>query len=234
MEPPAGGDSVIFCWKHSCDPFRIQLTRVETTNCILCGTSSSELVMVAQIARPDIAIDLIECDIVVASSTWHSGTNVDDKLTMHIGVCDSRSRVLEFDKAGLLFDERPRIDAIWLRCLRLDFLKQIGLDAPDDMETAKRFWDEAIRWLRDDVTLLPYHDTSNNCLDFIQMFLRKFLELVRGNGRLSKQQADELHSCTSNKVEFCQKFILQKTKQLARYITLDRRLKAGKNFLPSR
>lgn len=239
-QEPAVGSS-IFCWKHDCDTSAIQLSRDETSNCILCNgvKSNSKLIKLAKFTRPFIRADQIECDLVLASCATTSnevgaigGGGGGRFAGFHVGICDSQGRVLEFDQAGLMFHKPSRINLLWHHCLKLNFLEQIKLSADDVIDGVKKLWDDTIIVsIRDNLTPLPYDGNSNNCLDFVVKFLCKFMQSVREAGYLPHQQVDEITKNISNKVQFCNCFVLTHTKHLARYLVLDRKLQAGVKFL---
>jgi hypothetical protein len=218
----------IFCWKHDCDTATVQFSHFKSDKCLLCFKSVSPLPNLISLPYPYDEVTQVECDLVVATAFDQPEPAFKG---MHIGICDGHGKVLEFDKAGLLFDDSLRRDLVWRRCIRLNFLDQIGLGANKNIDEIRTMWQRVVTSIRTTQTLAPYDNESNNCLNFIQMFLCEFMQVAKMDGHLSSQQVDELLKYTSTKVELCRHFVLSKTKQLARYMALERKLKAGVNVL---
>lgn len=210
----------------------IQLFRTDPTKCSVCDEPISDDTSnwVTKFPCPFEQAKDIQCDLVIALSAGQFGVGFEGQSGIHIGICDSKGQVLEFDKDGILFGARPRHNLIWRQCARLDFLTQLGLSG--NVEGIRVIWDETVETMRAIETTEPYDDNTNNCLNFVQTFLCKFITQVAKEGLIpANQQVDELTKRCSDKVEFCRHFVLAKTKQLARYIALEQKLQAGGQFM---
>ena len=148
---------------------------------------------------------------------------------------------MEFDQKGARISPPP-LDAAnttvtttpsqWDSCL---IIKMFEVRPSWDMA---RMWDRHLEQfvLMDRWQAESYNAQTNNCFDFVLEFLRYDLALIIYIVKLSSTypsfsrslNLDHFKSSTVSKTKFCEHFIVPRTKLLARYISLYRKVQTEK------
>ena len=135
---------------------------------------------------------------------------------LHVGLTDSACRVFEYDADGLHAASRTKA---WTQCLSVD----LGL-LDRDVHFVE-FWDDLLHASRPDVwSPEAYHPSDYNCLTYV-------LSVVSRLRHHPHADCSRLVNVARNKVDFCEKYVLAKTKIAAKYISLYRKLRASPNLL---
>jgi hypothetical protein len=128
-----------------------------------------------------------------------------DHSSLHIAVTNSKGDLIEYDEAGLVWTVRKDIDLnLWSQCILVESVE----------EGWTEFWDEKLLEICQDRatwTAVNYNETAFNCLSFVLAFMKSL-----NHKRLSNSWLD--------KEDFCEKFIIPKTKLAAKFITLYRKI----------
>lgn len=176
-----------------------------------------------ELAYPFFKASAVKCDIVVIPSR---GSFVQDnyKATsgLHVGITQSDGKLLEFVKEGLKYstEDEPK----WQHCVPMRFLDRISNNA-DKRLYIEGVWHEVVESYAER-GVECYHPTGYNCLDFVLMFLSEFLTHLELEGEI-KQQVDTISSKVHDKEAFCESFVVDRTREVARYIALSRKLRLG-------
>ncbi|KAK2177740.1 hypothetical protein NP493_582g02029 [Ridgeia piscesae] len=133
------------------------------------------------------------------------GTFLEDysnAANLHVGVTNSRGAVYDYNEKGV-----NRSLEGWDQCVCVPVLQQYD-------EKCIALWDQKLEQHSAYNTWHPerYSQTDNNCYDFVLGFLR-LLEL------------QDTIPAIASRPEFCDQFIVPKTTEAARYISLYRKLR---------
>lgn len=225
MELPTSFVESIKCWTHACDGSTIIISQKSVTYCHFCKmkTSNEPLRLLTEIACPFIESNETKCDIVlIPSKGTFKDVEFNNNTGLHIGVTQRDGHVLEFDQNGIQYGCENKEK--WRQCIALKFLDYIALDRYDRI-LLELLWDRIVQQF---VTTeksfnSQYHSIDNNCFDFVLYFLNTFFASLSRRQQARQQVIDTLAKI-SDKVTFCQQFVVQKTKQAALYLILHRKL----------
>uniref|UniRef100_A0A1B6G3V8 MKRN2 opposite strand protein n=1 Tax=Cuerna arida TaxID=1464854 RepID=A0A1B6G3V8_9HEMI len=194
-------DPGILCVQH-CGPrvFCFQLPE----HCPVCRTSLNNVspaLIPFRVPYPFVRAQQYPCAVIIKPTNGDFLNDYKASSDLHIGVTDSRGRVVEFDQHGLRRDQRTG----WDQCLAVSEL------CAEDWTTR---WDQTLASVasQDCWTSQRYHEETFNCYTFVLAFLRCLRD-----GTLSEAAA--------SKVQFCEAFVSPRATTACKYIALYRRLK---------
>lgn len=162
--------------------------------------------------------------IIPAKGTF-TCTNFSPTKGLHIGINNDKAEVLSFDRVGYIVEKGP--DCRWNECIPLNFIKRLA-QSDEEIEIFTEIWESSVKQILPRQTVyqdeLMYDPSRNNCFDFalgmIMMFIRKLRE---SDYEARPETLELLDSVKEDKETFSEKFIVERTKEAARYIILARR-----------
>ena len=195
----------IMCFQH-CETGANILCLTLPASCPLCkGDVYTTPMKVPLFRLPSPFVHSREARYCVVLKPTH-GTFLEDYLNaanLHVGVTDSLGAVFDFNEKGV-----NRSIEGWDQCVCVTVLRSYS-------EKCTAIWDPKLHqhsasdaWLS-----RKYSQTDNNCYDFVLSFLR----LLRLHDNIPSM---------GSRPKFCEKFIVPKTTEAARYISLYRKLLA--------
>lgn len=132
-----------------------------------------------------------------------------NSMDLHIGLTSSDGTIVEFDQRGLSTTKARHIDpgsVGWSQSLLVDTVPASMYSHWDDV-LHELCTSEATSW-----NAKSYEAQSYNCYTFVLTFLQKL-----GYGQLSR--------AATNRTDFCEQFIVPRTTQAGKYISLYRKLR---------
>lgn len=193
----------IVCFQH-CQTDASLLCLSLPPTCPLCeGDVYSTPMKVPPFRLPSPFLHSCEARYCVVLKPTH-GTFLEDysnAANLHVGVTNSRGAVYDYNEKGV-----NRSLEGWDQCVCVPILQKYD-------ETCIALWDQKLEQHSAYDTWHPerYSQTDNNCYDFVLSFLR-LLGL------------QDTIPAIASRAEFCDKFIVPKTTEAARYISLYRKL----------
>lgn len=165
--------------------------------CPLCGQSTSiteSRIPPYVLPSPITSSQTSPRSIVLKPTDGDFLRNYDKACNLHIGITNNQGQVFDFDENGL------KVSSEWHSCLTVS-----DLGRPDEWDSALQYICSLSLW-----TPCRYNEISWNCFDFALNFLNllKSLKISRGSSMTRK--------------EFCNDFLVEKTKSAEQYIHLYR------------
>lgn len=136
-------------------------------------------------------------------SVFKHPSNYQNAADLHIGLTDSKGDVYEYDKDGVHVGIRNKS---WIDCIKIPVLDHENKSWQD-------YWDYTLKlqlqmpvWKAEN-----YTENDHNCYSFVITFLRLL-------------HIKDLKASLTSKTQFCQDFIVPRTKNAAKYISLYRKI----------
>jgi len=207
-------DASIICFEH-CEHKIFSLNELPSS-CPECGDDLTQysfpnlppFKLPSPITR---AIDH-PCSVIIKPTRGDFLHDYESGDNLHIAVTDSRGQVYEFDKAGVTRKERTRE---WDKCLVVNLNSAADPDMVGDPDWGE-YWDWRLQSIADAAAdagfaAKDYDAVEHNCMAFVLAFLASLRQ-------------EPFSSMAVNKVEFCRRFVLPKTRVVPKYIGLYRKL----------
>lgn len=202
----ANGDPGVLCFQH-CDKRAKVFAFSVPEFCPVCGSD----LRCADLRTPPFRIPFpfrnaaesnVPCSVVIKPTNGDFLHNYQNAVDLHIGVTDSRGVVHEYDRAGWKNTETDR----WNQCLAISIVPSLDKKWMD-------YWDYSLQAIGERDTWSPesYNENDHNCYTFVLMFLKTL-------------QLRSLSATVRSKTDFCREFIVPRTTQAAKYISLYRKL----------
>jgi hypothetical protein len=187
----------IICFQHCC-PTNIFCKKVPE-KCPICDSFLITLLLEPfVIPYPLVNAKDYPCCIVVIPSVGSFLDTYNFTNDLHIGITNSYGDVIEYDKCGLVKNDRIK----WKNCASIELI-------PESWIT---FWDEILNKMCNGVIWNAdnYHNLEFNCFNFVISFLK---ELKYSNVQFM------------NKIDMCEVFILPRIQNILKYSSLYNCLK---------
>lgn len=213
----AGGkrikDASIICFEH-CEHKIFSLNTLPSS-CPECGddlTQYSFRNLPFKLPSPLTRAQDHPCSVIIKPTNGDFLHDYESGDNLHIALTDSRGQVYEFDRAGVTKRERTRE---WNKCLVVNLNSAADPDMVGDPDWGE-YWDWRLHSISDNAAASgfaakDYEEVEHNCMAFVLAFLASLKQ-------------EPFSSMAVNKVEFCRRFILPKTRVVPKYIGLYRRL----------
>ncbi|XP_067624439.1 uncharacterized protein [Eurosta solidaginis] len=170
------------------------------------GIGASTRLLPFRLPYPFIRASQYPCAIILRPTTGDFLNDYNNSTDLHIAVTTSTGCVVEFDRHGL---RRHRADTVrmsdWWQCLLVGDVPEPWYDYWDDI--LKQICNQSDRW-----TIAHYQEDSHNCYTFVLAFLQAL-------------DYDKLSAAACSKTTFCEKYIVPRTTQAGKYISLYRKLR---------
>ncbi|XP_058121167.1 MKRN2 opposite strand protein [Anopheles ziemanni] len=193
----------VICFKHCGKSI---FTHDIATTCPLCHTplGSSLTSIPLMLPYPFVKACQYPCSVVLRPSDGDFLRFFVNQQNLHIGLTASDGSIFEYDLNGLKHTAtKNNGNVVWNQCI---LIAQVSLPWYDKWDNLLQQFFESTQWKKED-----YHEQSHNCYTFILSFLEKL-------------EHDELSCFCLDKVSFSQNFIVPKTQNAAKYITIHRKL----------
>ncbi|KAI2799078.1 hypothetical protein RDWZM_004409 [Blomia tropicalis] len=175
-------------------------------NCPIClQTLDQNEIQVRTLPNPLKPATQGRCSVAIRPTKGNFLTDYHNSSDLHICLITSDGRIAEFDTNGARMNDDINQ---WKSSLIIRMFDQLSWQLC-------RSWDEQLEQFtqQDRWHSTKYDEQKNNCFDFVLQFLRSLnIEL--------------LEPWIESKTKFCEHFIVPRTKLLARYISLFRKLQA--------
>lgn len=163
-------------------------------------------------------------DVLIVPSNGSFLMDYNSKTGLHIGILQGGTQIWEYDKQGL---QNSKINSKWSQSIQLNILEIIGLGRSEVNDIWKlslqSFLDPASRqkWSKEN-----YDSENYNCFNFVIAFLTRFYEVISKSQSkdIVSKQINELSSSLQDKLSFCQKFVIPRTRSASKYILLHRKI----------
>ncbi|XP_054921982.1 MKRN2 opposite strand protein isoform X1 [Dermacentor andersoni] len=197
-------DLAILCFQHCEKRANVLCLRLPKC-CPICGLEleNAELrVPPFRIPYPFRNTQKSPCCVVIKPSKGDFLHLHSSSLDLHTGVTDSNGQVHEYDKEGLKVAKQP----MWSQCIAVPVIT-------DEGTAWHEFWDYtlSVTESQDAWDSKRYNETEHNCYSFVIAFLRNL-------------QIPQLRPSLKDKLTFSSDFLVPKTRNVARYIALYRKL----------
>ena len=213
----SSSESDILCFEHcDCKIFALDLPEscpVFSTHLIDCDFRMPPFKLPSPFSR---AQDY-PCSVIIKPTKGSFLNDYQNGNNLHIAITNSKGFVVEYDQGGV--HREKTLD--WNRCLVINLLSSEHAD-PDivlDPDWGE-YWDWCVEstinsraWTKD-----GYNEDEHNCFTFVLSFLRSLKQ-------------NPFSAWAENKVDFCQHYILPKTRLASKYICLYRKLKESEGIL---
>lgn len=220
----------IWCHVHCCiaDTLRISY-EAQTVKCHDCAKFDCKQTCLF-VDYPFIDATGVRCDVLLvgakASLLSYSGSNSD----LHIGIRYDKTNISDYTSEGLrTIDLSETQDAgRWQSCIPLCITRYISKDCDIDMTHMQLHWDQLSheyaaqtnqRWSKG-----RYDAREHNCFDYVLAFLNDFCDRLSNTKLIDADKAFDLKQNLVDKAKFTEALIVPRTKLMARYIFLDRKL----------
>lgn len=165
---------------------------------------------------------IVNCDIVLSTS---SGRYEDFQAGfggLHVGICDDKGRVIEFTKDGLGYYDEPNR---WENCLDLRVMERLlssGVKTVEQGDRMKQIWLDTLQWSQEIFRERFRYDREHmNCLDFIHFFTMKLINRMQACNILQNGVSHD-DAMIKDVSHFVEKFIMPRTIVAAKYLQQEK------------
>uniref|UniRef100_A0A8D8B9C6 MKRN2 opposite strand protein n=1 Tax=Culex pipiens TaxID=7175 RepID=A0A8D8B9C6_CULPI len=201
---PPDIDPDIICFKHCKSNI---FTFSVPNNCPKCNQPLTEAENLCPFALPPIFVNATQtpCAVILRPSTGDFWSDFHNTTNLHIALTDADGSIVEFDQPGLTRTVARRVDrSRWGQCLLI-------LQVPESWQYE---WEQQLQHVVEDRGWRhrKYDEDRLNCFSFVLEFLR-FLRY------------GDYWKYADSRERFSTEFIVPKTRTVAKYITIFRRIR---------
>lgn len=219
---PECKQSSIVCLTHECNRSALEIAfHNEKPTCKECDWK--ELITIPFPFRNG---STVMYDFVLRPSRGSFLSDFNNKIGLHVGITRETGQILEYDHQGLKctspHDER------WACTQQLNFVESLlGEDVEKELHI-QLAWQQSFETLLASkvakFTKQGYDSVKNNCFDFVLQFVITWLEFLNDRYQIDEEMRQKLQ----DKTKFCEFFVVPKTREMAKYISLYRKLENSK------
>lgn len=166
-------------------------------------------------------------DLVLIPST---GTFLNDYVNdtgLHIGI-HARHMIWDYDHKGLKSHHMG--DVRWKQCLHLNIDRTLGLSDPQLHSRWENVIDIMVSQKDEIWSIDKYHSVDNNCFDFVLRFMRTLFDSLISDDDIGEDTKDIVSKWKEFLIEkesFCKVFVIPRTREASKYMSIYRKLKAN-------
>ncbi|XP_052871210.1 MKRN2 opposite strand protein-like [Anopheles cruzii] len=193
----------LICFRHCGETIFVYQT---LSSCPLCGDPLSSDLDDSPLTLPCPFIRASQhpCAIVLRPSRGDFLSSFQNQENLHIALTSLSGDITEYDTEGLVETSAKNSDD-WNQCL---LVAQVPEGWYDRWEEVLAACSDRCRWSKD-----TYHEASNNCYTFVLSFLVKL-------------GYEEFSAYCHDKFLFSEQYIVPKTQNAAKFITIHRKLQS--------
>ncbi|XP_027197372.2 MKRN2 opposite strand protein-like [Dermatophagoides pteronyssinus] len=178
---------------------------VDNTDEIEFDDDDHSIKEIKSLPNPLKAANKSKCALAIRPTKGDFLSDYKNTSDLHICLTMSDGKIVEFDDKGARVSEDGNE---WQSCLIINMFDYLPAKINNHWDIKLREFIANKRWAKSE-----YHSADNNCFDFVLEFLRSL-------------NMKQFETSIESKTKFCETFIVPRTKLLARYISLFRKIRS--------